>query len=254
MHIALLCHDLIHPLAVDLVKAFRAFHLKDRPDRKKYQLNIIKNRLILDVHQVEQQLIMGRCIILAEYLGVTGQTSLYAQSVCKLRQIPAVHFRMLYPFGAGSHKAHIALQNIEELRQLIDTHLSDDPSHLGDAGIILRGRNGAVPLGISFHAAELQDLKFLHILCMTFLPEKDRTAVFKFDTDRSDQHNRRQYDDKQQGQDDVHDSFFKQEKPVFILIIVFHQRRIQQMPYRTSRSQNIVYLRRIIKVLMASHA
>src|SRR5581483_4051880 len=60
------------------------------------------------------------------------------------------------PLGAGPDEAHVALQHVEDLRQLIDTKGADDFADARDTVVsLLRPLRRAGAFGVLAHAAEL---------------------------------------------------------------------------------------------------
>ena len=55
---------------------------------------------------------------------------------------------------AGTNDAHITLQDIPQLRQLIEANRTDDPSDRRDPIVVLAGQAGAALLRIHDHAAQ----------------------------------------------------------------------------------------------------
>src|SRR4029077_20880733 len=64
-------------------------------------------------------------------------------------------------FGPWADEAHVAAQDIEDLRQLIDAQLADDRAHARHAWIGVLCPLRPVQLRVLSHAAELQHLEQL---------------------------------------------------------------------------------------------
>ena len=110
----------------------------------------------------------------------------------EFRQIFFVFPCDLRTLRSGTDEGHIALQNIDKLRELIHTdaaYFSSDPR---DPGIILSGGQPCFSIFfcIDAHAPEFQHGKFFSILCQANLPIEDRSAIFPLDQDSNHQHDR----------------------------------------------------------------
>ena len=76
---------------------------------------------------------------------------------------------------SGAHKAHVALKDIEKLRELIKTGLSYEGSHLGNSWVVLHLEHKALHLilgfqfffpllGVYVHGSELVNLEAPSVL------------------------------------------------------------------------------------------
>ena len=92
-----------------------------------------------------------------------------------------------------SDQREVSAQHIEELRQLVDRGLANEPSDLGHARIALGhdDAGGGVAL-VGVHRAELEDLDDLVVEAVALLHEKDRPLGIKLDGDGGGNHDRPQ--------------------------------------------------------------
>jgi hypothetical protein len=105
---------------------------------------------------------------------------------------------------ARPHHAHVALENVEELRQLVDTGSPDESADAGDAVVAPRGRNDPVAIGLILgHAAKLVHLEKAVRATDALLDEQDRPAIFEFDRQCDHRHQRREHDNRAGGADNV---------------------------------------------------
>jgi hypothetical protein len=89
------------------------------------------------------------------------------------------------PLGAGSNKAHIAAQHVQDLREFINAKFSDNRSHSRNARVTLcRPPRPPIRLGIDTHAAEFQDGKDAAVQPDPRLAVEDRPAAFELDRAR----------------------------------------------------------------------
>lgn len=82
-------------------------------------------------------------------------------------------------FRPGADHAHVTLQNVDELRQFIETCLSQEYAEPGSPGVILRGPARVPFFTISLghmHGPEFVHLERLPIEPDAFLNEKYRTT------------------------------------------------------------------------------
>ena len=111
---------------------------------------------------------------------------------------------MLRPLGTGAYDAHITLEDVEDLGQLIDAGRTDHTAHLGDPGVMGGGHHGAVLFRVGDHAAELEDLKFPAPQGQPLLLVEYRAAILDLDGDGHDQHDGCGHDHGQRAEHDIH--------------------------------------------------
>ena len=113
---------------------------------------------------------------------------------------------MFRPFGTGTDDGHVALQDVEDLRHLVEPDGPDDLADGRDAVVIGDGRVSlAVGLGVRDHRAELDDVEDLAVLRDTGLLVEDRAPVVGLDEDGRDEHERARDDEGDEAQEDVDD-------------------------------------------------
>ena len=103
------------------------------------------------------------------------------------------------PLGPGAHEAHVVLEHVEELRQLVDARLADDPAHARNAGVVFGGPFGDARFRVLAHGAELDQLELPAVLAHPALEIKDRARRIEFDRQGGKQHDRRGKDNTEQG-------------------------------------------------------
>src|SRR5215510_16559250 len=80
-------------------------------------------------------------------------------------------------FGARPDEAHLAAQDIDELRNLVQAGFANESADTGDARVaVLRPLRPAVFFGVLQHRAELDDLEDAPIFAYPFLRIKDRAG------------------------------------------------------------------------------
>ena len=81
-----------------------------------------------DVHQIHLQLVVGAGVVSAVDLGVAGGTGLGLEAQAEFRNLALVLARDFRALGARADDAHAALQNVEQLGQLVQA--ADAPCRL----------------------------------------------------------------------------------------------------------------------------
>src|SRR6185369_17313134 len=77
-------------------------------------------------------------------------------------------------FRTWANEAHLALQNVPELRNLVHANLANDAAHARRAGIAFLRPYGSILLGIDSHGPELCQHKRATVLSDSVLRVKDR--------------------------------------------------------------------------------
>ena len=108
---------------------------------------------------------------------------------CVERYLLGQHRDERGPFGARADEAHLALQNVDELWQLVEARLAQESSDAGHPGIV-HGRPFRSPilLGATGHAAKLEHRERLAPLADPLLPVHHRRACLERDQQRDDDH------------------------------------------------------------------
>ena len=83
--------------------------------------------------------------------------------------------------GAGADEAHLANEDIPELRQFIELEFAEEPAQAGDARVAVPGHTGACFLRIHRHGPEFEDEKGLAPLPDSQLTKEDRAGVGELD-------------------------------------------------------------------------
>ena len=132
-----------------------------------------------------------------------------------LALVVAVQLYLPGQCGARPHDAHIALQHVEQLWQLVQTGLAQKTSHPGNAGVALDLEHRAVHLvlaqqliqlllGVRAHGAKLIQPEQLAVPSYPPLPENSSVSgAVQHDGKADQQCHRRKQDQRQQGEYDV---------------------------------------------------
>ena len=152
-----------------------------------------------NIHQIHLQLIVGGGIVLAVHLCIAGQTSLCLQAQRKLRHLLAILCGDLRALRTRAHNRQITLQDVQQLRQFVQTAGADNVTDLCNTVILVGSRKTchSVLFCIHLHAAEFHDLEFLAVLGQAHLFIESGTTI-GFDRNGCDQEQRAQDDQCQQ--------------------------------------------------------
>ena len=131
----------------------------------------------------------------------------------------------LWPFRPWTDQAHFALQNGNQLRQLIDAQPSQQISHQGDPRIITAGPAWSPRFCFLTHSSQLPDLDGLSVEARAPLAVEDAPPAFEADGEGGDQQDRRRDDQQQAGDDQVPQAF---EPPAPAIGLQFEAVGLQQ--------------------------
>lgn len=184
--------------------SFRALLHKEDLHGRKHDLEVFEEAGLGDIHQIHQELVVGRRIVLAIDLSISGESALGLEAEVPLGEF---FFVLGGNLGAGSYDGHVAFQDVQELREFIEADSADEASDGGDAGIILAGGESrhAVFFGIHAHTAEFVDREYLPVFGETVLLVEGGAAV-SFDKEPDDEHGDGEDDEGCEGEDDVDDA------------------------------------------------
>lgn len=172
-----------------------------------HDLEVFEEAGLGDIHQIHQELVVGRRIVLAINLGIAGESALGLEAEVPLREFFFVLGGDLGALGARTYDGHVAFQDVQELREFIEADSADEAADGGDAGIVLAGGESryAVFFGIHAHTAEFVDREYFPVFGETVLLVKGGAAV-SFDKKTDDEHGDGEDDEGCKGEDDVDDA------------------------------------------------
>ena len=172
-----------------------------------HDLEVFEEAGLRDIHQIHQELVVRRRIILAIDLGIAGESALGLEAEVPLGEFFFVLGGNLGALGAGSYDGHVAFQDVQELRKFIEADSADETADGGDAGIVLAGGESrhTVFFGIHAHTAEFVDREYLPVFGETVLLVEDGAAV-SFDKETDDEHGDGEDDEGCKGEDDIDDA------------------------------------------------
>ena len=155
---------------------------------------------LLDIFHVQIHPLLKR-----EVIAVRGNLPIATQAGCHIQTllfVVAVLFHLAGKCRTGSNDAHITLQDIPQLRQLINAGLADKLAHTGNAGVVLDLEHGTIHLVliqqivqfclcVGAHGAELIELEGLAVAANALLTEyRARRRVVHHNCNSRSQHDR----------------------------------------------------------------
>lgn len=187
-----------------LRNSLRALLHKQDLRGREHDLEVFEEAGLGDIHQIHQELVVGRRIVLAIDLGIAGESALGLEAEVPLRKFFFVLGGNLGALGARAYDGHVAFQDVQELREFIEADSTDEATDGGDAGIVLaRGESRhAVFFGIHAHAAEFVDREYFPVFGKAVLLIKSGTAV-SLDEEPDDEHGDGEDDEGCEGENDI---------------------------------------------------
>ena len=187
-----------------LRNSLRALPHKQGLRGREHDLEILKEARRRNIHQIHEQFIIRRGIILPIHLGIAGKTTFCLKAKVPFGEFFLVLGGNLGALGARAYDGHVAFQDVQELREFIEADSADEAADGGDAGIVLAGGESrhAVFFGIHTHTAEFVDREYLPVFGEAVLLVEGGAAV-SFDKETDDEHGDGEDDEGCKGEDDV---------------------------------------------------
>ena len=196
-----------HCSGLTLRNSLRALLHKEDLRGREHDLEVFEEAGLGDIHQIHQELVVGRRIVLAIDLGIAGESALGLESEVPLREFFFVLGGDLRALGAGAYDGHVAFQDVQELWEFIEADSADEAADACDAGIVLAGGESryTVLFGIHAHTAEFVDREYFPVFGETVLLVEGGAAV-SFDKEADDEHGDGEDDEGCKGENDVDDA------------------------------------------------
>src|ERR1051326_6183411 len=135
-------------------------------------------------------------------------------------QVALQHLAEIRLLRARAYQTHVALQNVEELRQLIEPILANESANPRDAIVAIGSPAWAAFFRVLPHGAKLIDLKLLAVQTHTFLPEQHRPAAFNENRDGHQRHNGQSERDSKERRSDIHAALGCPQKPALAKAVI----------------------------------
>ena len=165
---------------------------------------VLEQAVVLDVHEVVDELVVGRGVVLGEDLGEAGDAGLDVVAVGVLGVSLGELLDEVRALGARPDEAHVAVEDVPDLRQLVEAGGADEGADARDARVVVsRELRAGVLLGVDAHRAELVDLVGLAEAAGADLAVEGRAAVLELDGEGDGDHERQGKDEGDAGEHDV---------------------------------------------------
>lgn len=122
-----------------------------------------------------------------------------------------------------AHQTHVALEYVEELRELVDVRTPHDVAEAELARVVL---GGLQPVGILVHVhrAELQAVKLPPVQSVALLFEDDGAGALQFDDDAGNDVNHREYREQEDaGNQNVEAAFDETVRDILERFVAYTQ-------------------------------
>lgn len=165
---------------------------------------VFPDAVVFDVHQIVDEFVIGRGVVLGEDLGQAGDARFDVMAI----GVFGVFFFELFdeerPFWAGPDEAHVAVEDVEDLRQFVQAGGADEFADFGNAWIVFRRQLGTgIFFRIDAHGTEFVDLIFLAEAADADLAVENGTAVAELDSQGNGNSEGQGADGSHTGHDDI---------------------------------------------------
>lgn len=144
---------------------------------------VFPDTVVFDVHQIVDEFVIGRGVILGEDLGQAGDARFDVMAISVFGVFLFEFFDEEGPFWSGTDEAHVAVEDVEDLRQFVQAGGADKFADFGNARVVFGSQLGTgVFFRIDAHGTELIDLVFLAKAADADLAVEDGTAVAELDS------------------------------------------------------------------------
>jgi hypothetical protein len=128
------------------------------------------------------------------------------------------------PFGPRSDEAHVAHQDVDQLRNFVEVRFAEDTADDRDARIVVaRPDRSGLALGMLHHRADFEDREDATVFSDSLLAMECGTARREFHEDADDGQKRHENDQSHPGQDAIHDILHEDEFASFRILSGSHR-------------------------------
>lgn len=165
---------------------------------------VLEQAVVLDVHEVVDEFVVRRGVVLGEDLGEAGDAGLDVVAVGVLGILRGELLDEVRALGARADEAHVAVEDVPDLRQLVEAGGADEGADARDARVVVgRELRAGVLLGVDAHRAEFVDLVGLTKTASANLAVESWAAVLELDSDGNRHHEGQCNDEGDAGKHDV---------------------------------------------------
>src|SRR5262249_30855878 len=208
--------------------------------------------MVLDVIEVELELphrVLDRRAVRRPDLGPAGDPRLDAMAHAVERDLMGELLDEARPLRPRANEAHLALQHVDELRQLVNPRAAEKPPDAGHARVVDRGPfRLAVRLRLADHAAELQQPELLTPRADALLAVDDWGPALERDCQRGDHHDRRRKREEHERNEQIEQPFDGAARPVLPEAIAVDE------PARLERCEGYLAARALDEAGEVAHA
>lgn len=140
---------------------------------------VLDDAVVLDVHEVVDEFVVRGGVVLGEDLGEAGDAGLNVVAVGVLGVLRGELLDEVRALGARADEAHVAVEDVPDLRQFVEAGGADEGADARDARVVVgRELRAGEFLSVDAHRAELVDLVGLAEATGADLAVEGRAAVF----------------------------------------------------------------------------
>src|SRR5450759_3364712 len=171
-------------------------------------LDVHEQVLMIQVNQVVLELALRRGGVAATDLSEARHARLHAVALAVPRYLLQVPFHEERALRARPHEAHLAAQDVDQLRELVDAVLPHEAAQRRDPRVVVAGEHGTGQLlGVLDHAAELHEGERLHVAPEAFLAQQNRRTHRHEDEHGEDEHHGAEHHEHHERQRHIERSF-----------------------------------------------
>lgn len=194
----------VHVDGIDVNSALRRALGDEDLDGLDHDDDVLEQAVVLDVHEVVDELVVRRGVVLGEDLGEAGDAGLDVVAVGVLGVSLGELLDEVWALGARADEAHVAVEDVPDLRQLVEAGSADKGADARDARIVVgRELRAGVFLSIDAHRAEFVDLVRLAEAAGADLAVEGWAVVLKLDGEGDERHEGQRDDKCDAGEHDV---------------------------------------------------
>lgn len=165
---------------------------------------VFPDAVVFDVHQVVDEFVIRRGVILCEDLGQAGDARFDVMAIGVFGVLLFELFDEERPFRSGTDEAHVAVEDVEDLRQFVQAGGTDEFADFGNTRVVFRRQLGTgIFFRIDAHGTEFIDFIFLAEAADTDLAVEDGTAITEFNSQSDGNGEGQGTDGGHTGHDDV---------------------------------------------------
>lgn len=135
--------------------------------RSEEHLAVHRGTDVLHVINVKLKFLRPRDVVATVHLCPSAHARSHVMTMVLLLTVKR---QILHQQRARTYERHVALQDVYQLRQLVDRRGTDEPAHFGQSVSI--GKEVALGIPLVRHRLELQRLEYLLVLARTGLGEE----------------------------------------------------------------------------------